>query len=125
MEKSNSTNLTNRVPLPEYYVRFIKQSEILKEANKGKNVLFTGGRRSGVALAMSTIKYLLELLSERDEKIEEIKTIAEKTLNMVDYKTYFKRDNKSIKQEGFKALQTILNVINNKEKRLNNGHEIN
>lgn len=74
-------------------------------------VMIRGGRRAGVGLMLSTIKYLLELLSERDEKIEEIKTIAEKTLNMVDYKTYFKRDNKSIKQEGFKALKTILDVI--------------
>lgn len=78
-------------------------------------VMIRGGRRAGVGLMLSTIKYLLELLSERDEKIEEIKTIAEKTLNMVDYKTYFKRDNKSIKQEGFKALKMILNNINNKK----------
>lgn len=81
-------------------------------------VMIRGGRRAGVGLMLSTIKYLLELLSERDKKIEEIKTIAEKTLNMVDYKTYFKRDNKSIKQEGFKALKTILNVINNKKEDL-------
>lgn len=81
-------------------------------------VMIRGGRRAGVGLMLSTIKYLLELLSERDEKIEEIKTIAENTLNMVDYKTYFKRDNKSIKQEGFKALKTILNVINNKKEDL-------
>lgn len=75
-----------------------------------QTVMIRGGRRAGVGLMLSTIKYLLELLSERDEKIEEIKTIAEKTLNMVDYKTYFKRDNKSIKQEGFKALKMILDV---------------
>ena len=43
--------------------------------------------------------------------LTEIKEIAEKTLNMVDYKTYFKRDNKSLKQEGFKAIQQILNKI--------------
>ena len=30
---------------------------------------------------------------------------------LVDYKTYFKRDNKSIKQEGFRGLQQILDVI--------------
>lgn len=81
-------------------------------------VLIKGGRRAGVGLMLSTIKYLLELLSERDKKIEEIKTIAQTSLNMVDYKTYFKRDNKSIKQEGFKALQAILNVINNKKEDL-------
>lgn len=81
-------------------------------------VLIKGGRRAGVGLMLSIIKYLLELLSERDKKIEEIKTIAQNTLNMVDYKTYFKRDNKSIKQEGFKALQTILNVINSKKEDL-------
>ena len=44
--------------------------------------------------------------------IDKIKKIAEDTLNLVDYKTYFKRDNKSIKQEGFKGLQQILDVIN-------------
>lgn len=86
--------------------------------NLKQYVLIKGGRRAGVGLMLSTIKYLLELLSERDKKIEEIKTIAETTLNMVDYKTYFKRDNKSIKQEGFKALQSILNVINNKKEDL-------
>lgn len=74
-------------------------------------VVRTGGRRAGVGLMLSTIKYLLELLSQRDNKIEKIKQIAENTLNMVDYKTYFKRDNKSIKQEGFKALKTILDAI--------------
>ena len=44
--------------------------------------------------------------------IDKIKQIATDTLNLVDYKTYFKRDNKSIKQEGFKGLQQILDVIN-------------
>lgn len=43
--------------------------------------------------------------------IERITEIAEKTLNMVDYKTYFKRNNYSLKQEGFKALQEIINII--------------
>ena len=43
--------------------------------------------------------------------LTEIKEIAEKILKMIDYKTYFKRDNKSIKQEGFKALDKILQKI--------------
>lgn len=47
--------------------------------------------------------------------LTEIKEIAEKTLNMVDYKTYFKRDNKSLKQEGFKALNEILQKISEGE----------
>lgn len=46
------------------------------------------------------------------EVIDKIKQIATDTLNLVYYKTYFKRDNKSIKQEGFKGLQQILDVIN-------------
>ena len=48
--------------------------------------------------------------------IDKIKKIAEDTLNLVDYKTYFKRDNKSIKQEGFRGLQQILDVINEVDK---------
>lgn len=50
------------------------------------------------------------------QAIEDIKEIAKKTLNMVDYKTYFKRNNKSIKQEGFKALNEILQKISEVEK---------
>ena len=50
------------------------------------------------------------------QAIEDIKEIAKKTLNMVDYKTYFKRDNKSLKQEGFKALNEILQKISEVEK---------
>ena len=43
------------------------------------------------------------------QALQEIKEIAENKLNWTaDYKTYFKRDNKSIKQEGFKALAEIL-----------------
>lgn len=110
----------NPIQTPEDYVRALENMGIIEEAMElnHKKVILAGGRRAGLSLAMSIIKYLLELLSERDKKIEEIKTIAEKTLNMVDYKTYFKRDNKSIKQEGFKALKTILNVINNKKEDL-------
>lgn len=114
----------NPIQAPEDYVHALENMGIVEKATglNHKKVILTGGRRTGLSLAVSIIKYLLELLSERDKKIEEIKTIVEKTLNMVDYKTYFKRDNKSIKQEGFKALQIILNVINNKESELNN-HE--
>lgn len=50
------------------------------------------------------------------QAIEDIKEIAKKTLNMVDYKTYFKRNNKSLKQEGFKALNEILQKISEVEK---------
>ena len=43
-----------------------------------------------------------------DKVIEKCRT----TLNMVyDYKTYFRRDNKSLKQEGFKALYEILELL--------------
>lgn len=45
------------------------------------------------------------------EVIEKIKKIAEDTLKLVDYKTYFERNNYSIKQEGFKGLQKILDLI--------------
>ena len=56
----------------------------------------------------------LTLMTEKRvllQTLAEIKEIAEKTLNMVDYKTYFKRDNKSLKQEGFKAIDQILQKI--------------
>ena len=53
-------------------------------------------------------KYQEQQINKLATCIEEIKEIARKTLNMVDYKTYFKRDNKSIKQEGFKAIEQIL-----------------
>jgi predicted solute-binding protein len=43
--------------------------------------------------------------------IEKIKDTAKKALNMIDYKTYFTRNNYSLKQEGFKALQEIVNII--------------
>lgn len=46
-----------------------------------------------------------------EEEVKHIKEIAEKALNLIDYKTYFKRDNKSLKQEGFKALNEILKFI--------------
>lgn len=50
-------------------------------------------------------------VDEYKQTLTEIKEIAKKTLNMVDYKTYFKRDNKSLKQEGFKVLNEILQKI--------------
>jgi len=53
------------------------------------------------------------------QAIEDIKEIAKKTLNMVDYKTYFKRDNKSLKQKGFKALNEILQKISEVENEYN------
>lgn len=56
-------------------------------------------------------KHYLEEAEKFKNCLIEIKEIAEKTLNMVDYKTYFKRDNKSLKQEGFKALNEILQKI--------------
>ena len=51
-----------------------------------------------------------------NEVIDKIRQIATDTLNLVDYKTYFKRDNKSIKQEGFRGLQQILDVIKEADK---------
>ena len=60
----------------------------------------------------------LTLMTEKRvllQTLAEIKEIAEKTLNMVDYKTYFKRDNKSLKQEGFKAIDQILQKISEVE----------
>lgn len=64
------------------------------------------------------VKCLEQQLKRKEQELEqykqtlaEIKEIAEKTLNMVDYKTYFKRDNKSLKQEGFKSLNEILQKI--------------
>lgn len=102
MEISNQ--FQNPIQSPVDYIRALKNMGILEKEEY-----------VGVELLMSVIKYQIELLSQRDNKIEKIKTIAENTLNMVDYKTYFKRDNKSIKQEGFKALKTILNTINNKK----------
>lgn len=98
MEISNQ--FQNPIQSPVDYIRALKNMGILEKEEY-----------AGVELLMSVIKYQIELLSQRDNKIEKIKQIVEKTLNMVDYKTYFKRDNKSIKQEGFKALKTILDVI--------------
>ena len=60
-----------------------------------------------------------EKMKNIKQTLENIKEIAKKTLNMVDYKTYFKRDNKSLKQEGFKALYEILKIIEG----LENGQE--
>lgn len=49
--------------------------------------------------------------------IEKIKKIAEDTLKLArQYNTYFNRDNKSIKQEGFKGLQKILELIEKENK---------
>ena len=90
----------NPIQSPDDYIRTLENMGILEKEEY-----------AGVELLMSVIKYQIELLSQRDNKIEKIKQIAENTLNMVDYKTYFKRDNKSIKQEGFKALKTILDAI--------------
>ena len=98
MEISNQ--FQNPIQSPVDYIRALKNMGILEKEEY-----------AGVELLMSVIKYQIELLSQRDNKIEKIKQIAENTLNMVDYKTYFKRDNKSIKQEGFKALKTILDAI--------------
>lgn len=50
------------------------------------------------------------------EFVNEIKNIALKALSLVDYKTYFKRNNVSIKQEGFKALQQIVDFIESEDK---------
>jgi len=50
------------------------------------------------------------------EFVNEIKNIAAKALNLVDYKTYFKRNNVSVKQEGFKALQQIKDLIESEDK---------
>ena len=60
--------------------------------------------------------FLKEENKRLKQTLAEIKEIAKKTLNMVDYKTYFKRDNKSLKQEGFKALNEILQKISEVEK---------
>ena len=60
-------------------------------------------------------KYQEQQINKLATCIEEIKEIARKTLNMIDYKTYFKRDNKSIKQEGFKALDEILQKISEEQ----------
>lgn len=95
-----SNQFQNPIQSPDDYICALKNMGILEKEEY-----------AGVELLMSVIKYQIELLSQRDNKIEKIKQIAENTLNMVDYKTYFKRDNKSIKQEGFKALKTILDVI--------------
>lgn len=55
------------------------------------------------------IKELVRDKRKYKQALQEIKEIAENKLNWTaDYKTYFKRDNKSIKQEGFKALAEIL-----------------
>ena len=56
-------------------------------------------------------RHYLEEAEKFKNCLIEIKKIAEKTLNMVDYKTYFKRDNKSLKQESFKAIDKILQKI--------------
>ena len=64
---------------------------------------------SDLASQMNKARWIIDRYKQT---LTEIKEIAEKTLNMVDYKTYFKRDNKSLKQEGFKALNEILQKIN-------------
>lgn len=58
-----------------------------------------------------TIQAKEQECEELKQTLTKIKDIAKKTLNMVDYKTYFKRDNKSLKQEGFKTLNEILQKI--------------
>ena len=50
------------------------------------------------------------------EFVNKIANKCQTTLDMVDYRTYFKRDNKSLKQEGFKALHDILEMLREVEK---------
>ena len=63
---------------------------------------------SDLASQMNKARWIID---KYKQTLTEIKEIAEKTLNMVDYKTYFKRDNKSLKQESFKAIDKILQKI--------------
>ena len=67
------------------------------------------------SLVCSENCYKYKQAEKLKQTLTEIKEIAEKTLNMVDYKTYFKRDNKSLKQEGFKAIDQILEKISEVE----------
>lgn len=47
-----------------------------------------------------------------EDVILRIRELAEKTLNYVDYKSYFKRNTVSFKFEAFNALNEILKIIN-------------
>ena len=58
------------------------------------------------------VDIVLAYRNDLQQILEEIREIAEKTLTIVDYKTYFARDNKSFKQEAFKALKQIQEKIN-------------
>ena len=60
---------------------------------------------------MSDIWYVNGKTWYSKELVDKIANKCQTTLNMVDYRTYFKRDNKSLKQEGFKALHEILELL--------------
>ena len=88
-----------------------KQLDQLKAENEK---LDTENKRLVAELA-NPVFDSFEELEKLKQTLTEIEEIAEKTLNMVDYKTYFKTDNKSFKQEGFKAIDQILQKISEVE----------
>ena len=76
----------------------------LKKENNNLKETIDGLLNVQYKLANNCLKYT--------KTLEEIREITEKTLTIVDYKTYFARDNKSFKQEAFKALKQIQEKIN-------------
>lgn len=50
-------------------------------------------------------------VSYEDCIIKKIVKICERSLNLCDYKTYFKRNNYSIKQEAIKGFKDILDLL--------------
>lgn len=105
----------------EEYVELLQQLDQLKAENETyKKMLDNAEVRVALIDVKTGDRELWRNLGMKADKLKqtliEIKEIAKKTLNMVDYKTYFKRDNKSLKQEGFKALNEILQKISEVEK---------
>ena len=95
------------------YYKQLKRKEQECEELKAENDTYKSSIIANLDKSIS--KRYRELLEENDQlkqTLEEIREIAEKTLTIVDYKTYFARDNKSFKQEAFKALKQIQEKIN-------------
>ena len=92
---------------------YLETNELLQE--KTKECTNLKAENDTLFKAIEEVNKINKRLESKKENykqtLTEIKEIAEKTLNMVDYKTYFKRDNKSFKQESFKAIDKILQKI--------------
>lgn len=90
-------------------IQSIRKSNRCKHYVLGECAIPKGGNHNGNCIGFDKC---IDKYTEYKQILKKIKEIAEKTLNMVDYKTYFKRDNKSLKQESFKTLKQIQEKIN-------------